>query len=57
MLYDHPQIGRVVPEHGHKQLRELIERNHRIFYRIGADGIETVTVFNAAMSYDPDDDE
>ena len=40
-----PQMGRQVPEFGRKDLRELIVRNYRIVYRLTADHIEIVTVF------------
>lgn len=51
-----PQLGRVVPEFGYQQLRELIEQKYRIFYFIGPDYIEMVTVFHSSMELkNPDD--
>jgi plasmid stabilization system protein ParE len=29
-LQDHPQLGRVVPEYGHWQLRELVDKWNRV---------------------------
>lgn len=44
-LAAHPQIGRQVPEFGRNDLRELIVRNYRTVYRLTANRIEIVTVF------------
>jgi toxin ParE1/3/4 len=40
-----PQGGRVVPELGRSDIREVIERTYRIVYRIGEEAIEVLTVF------------
>ncbi len=40
-----PNSGRKVPEREKDDLRELIEGNYRIFYRVKSDVIEIVTVF------------
>lgn len=34
ILYTHPQSGRIVPEMGDENIRELILGNYRIVYRI-----------------------
>ena len=34
VLKQHPRIGRMVPEFGNDLIRELIEGNYRIIYRI-----------------------
>ncbi len=39
-----PRRGRVVPEYGRDDLRELIERNHRVVYRIRGKCVEIVTI-------------
>ena len=52
-LRDHPQLGRVVPEYGHWQLRELVDKWNRVLYRLRADAIEIVTVVPARMPLDP----
>lgn len=33
-LIEHPESGRIVPEYNHPDLREIIEGNYRITYRI-----------------------
>jgi len=40
-----PMRGRVVPELGRDNIREIIERNYRIAYRIGKDSITILTIF------------
>jgi len=45
MLADNPQCGRIVPEIGNPDMRELIYRGYRIVYRVKADTIEILTVF------------
>jgi addiction module RelE/StbE family toxin len=42
-----PQMGREVPEIPGSDLRELIDGNYRIVYRIGKKNIEIITVFEA----------
>ena len=37
VLEHHPKIGRKVPEFDNEQIRELIEGNYRIIYRIESD--------------------
>jgi toxin ParE1/3/4 len=59
LLEDHPQLGRVVPEYGEWQLRELVDRWNRVLYRLRADAIEIVTIAPASMPLDecdPDDE-
>ena len=40
-----PQMGRWVPELPESKLRELIEENYRIVYRVRAKTIQVLTVF------------
>ena len=40
-----PSLGRLVPEMPRGQLRELIEGNYRIVYRVQRQTIEILTVF------------
>jgi toxin ParE1/3/4 len=42
---EHPQAGRMVPEHSRPALREVLLRNYRIVYCVRAESIEVVTVF------------
>ena len=42
---DLPYAGRVVPEFRQKDIREVIERKHRIVYRVEQDAVAILTVF------------
>jgi len=44
-LPTNPRSGRVVPEIGNPEIRELIYRGYRIVYRIKGDTLEILTVF------------
>ena len=44
-LKDHPKIGRVVPEIGNENIRELIAKKYRIIYQISENEIDILTVF------------
>ena len=50
ILVDQPQAGRTVPEVPGRELRELIEGNYRIVYRINESNVEMLTVFEAHKS-------
>ena len=56
-LRDHPQLGRTVPEYGHWQLRELVDKWNRVLYRLCPDAIEIVTIVPARvpLETDPED--
>lgn len=48
-LNDNPLIGRIVPEFANKTIRELIEGNYRIIYRIKSKSqIEILRIFHGA---------
>lgn len=51
-LQDHPQLGRAVPEYGHWQLRELVDKWNRVLYRLCPDVIEIVTIVPARLPLD-----
>jgi len=51
-LQDQPQLGRVVPEYGRWQLRELVDKWNRVLYRLRPDVIEVVTIVPARMLLD-----
>ena len=53
ILSDFPNSGRIVPEYGREDCRELIEGNYRIIYRIKVDVIEIETVFEARRLLSP----
>ena len=40
-----PLAGRVVPEFGRRDVREVFLRSYRIMYRVESDGIFVLTVF------------
>lgn len=43
-LEDWPRSGRVVPEAGHDKIREILQGNYRIIYRIESKQISILTV-------------
>src|SRR6185503_5307997 len=49
-LAEHELLGRIVPEAGRKQIRELIERPYRIIYRVDAQHktVEIVRIWHGA---------
>jgi len=47
-LQNYPQSGRVVPEFGKEDIRELIEGNYRIIFRVKSDYIGIVRVHHSA---------
>ena len=57
-LQDHPQLGRAVPEYGHWQVRELVDKWNRVLYRLLPDAIEIVTIVPAGvpLGLDPEND-
>ena len=50
-LQTFPRSGRVVPEVGDDNLREVIHRNYRIVYRLRANSVEVVTIFHGARLF------
>ena len=44
-LKNHPKIGRVVPELGNENIRELIAKKYRIIYKLAKNRTEILTVF------------
>ena len=47
-IADFPRSGRMVPEYGRADVREVIERPYRILYRIGPERIEVLAVLHGA---------
>lgn len=45
VLTEHPHAGRKLPEMPQDNLRELIEGNYRIVYRIHGETVQILTVF------------
>jgi plasmid stabilization system protein ParE len=50
-LRQFPESGRVVPERGQPEIRELIVRPFRVVYRLRGDAVEIVTVFRASRQF------
>lgn len=47
-LIEFPESGRIVPEKNENEIRELIEGNYRIFYRIRKENITILRIHNSA---------
>jgi toxin ParE1/3/4 len=47
-LVEFPESGRMVPEKNVNEIRELIEGNYRIFYRLQKEKITILRIHNAA---------
>ena len=47
-LIEFPESGRMVPEKNTNEIRELIEGNYRIFYRLHKGTITILRIHNAA---------
>jgi toxin ParE1/3/4 len=52
-LIDFSESGRIVPEKNVPEIRELIEGNYRIFYRIKKDKITILRIHNSARRINP----
>jgi plasmid stabilization system protein ParE len=48
-LAEFPQLGRVVPEFGQPDLRELIFQNYRIVYRLVESDVTVLAVLHSSM--------
>lgn len=51
VLVDQPYSGRFVPEVSGRDLRELIEGNYRIVYRVNLSIVEILTVFESHKQF------
>lgn len=54
ILEDHPEAGRIVPEFGQRDLRELIRGSYRIVYRLQGHDAQILTVFRASRQIPQD---
>ena len=52
-LKRHPKLGRVVPEIGREEYRELIYGNYRVVYRASGNMISILTVRHYSRLFDP----
>ena len=48
-IAEYPLSGRIVPEYGHKMVREIIERPYRIIYHILPNQVEVLAVIHGAQ--------
>jgi len=48
-----PLSGRIVPEMGREDIREIILAHYRIIYRVVSDEVEVLTVHHSARLLDP----
>ena len=47
----YPRIGRAVPGFGREDLRDVIHQNYRIVYRVLADRIDVLAVFEGHRQF------
>lgn len=47
----YPESGRVVPELGRKELREVIVGSYRVVYRLHEDAVQILTIFRASRLF------
>ena len=47
-LIEFPESGRMVPEKNENEIRELIEGNYRVFYRLRKEKITILRIHNSA---------
>lgn len=50
-----PRSGRVVPEIGHEDIREILFGSYRIVYVVGEEEVNILTVFHASRPFRPSD--
>ena len=50
-LVDFPRIGRIVPEIGDPNIRELFVYSYRLIYEITPEGIEILTVIHGRRDF------
>jgi toxin ParE1/3/4 len=54
LLASFPKSGRVVPELGEENTREIIHDNYRIVYQLGKSRVEILIVHLYSKHFDPD---
>lgn len=54
-LSEYPRSGRVVPELGREDVREVIHEAYRVVYRISEDAILILTARHSRRIFDPDE--
>jgi toxin ParE1/3/4 len=56
-LESHPESGRVVPEMGRPEVREVIHGAYRIIYRVEVERVLVLTVRGSRQRFDPSEAE
>ena len=51
-LSQFPRLGRVVPEFGRSQLREVFVNRYRVIYRLADDQVEILTIHHGLRPLD-----
>jgi plasmid stabilization system protein ParE len=54
-LRQFPYSGEVIPEIGREELREVLQGNYRIIYRVSESRVDILTVFHSARIFDERD--
>jgi plasmid stabilization system protein ParE len=52
-LVSYPRSGRIVPELGIENIREIVVGNYRVIYRIRRDDVNLLTLHHGARFLDP----
>ena len=50
-LQNYPNMGRIVPEFENPEIRELIEGNYRIVYKVYEDRVEIVRIHHSSRKF------
>ena len=50
-LEDFPELGRMVPRFGRRNVRELIIGSHKLVYRVVGDNVEIIAVLYGAQEF------
>ena len=53
-LNEFPEIGRIVPEIGEVNIREVIVYSYRLIYEISSDKIEVLTLIHCKQDFPPE---
>lgn len=54
-LREYPYSGQVVAEIGREDVREIVQGNYRLIYRVGEDKVDVLAVFHGARILDEPD--
>ncbi|NGP89371.1 type II toxin-antitoxin system RelE/ParE family toxin [Fodinibius halophilus] len=48
-LRSHPESGRIVPEFGQPEIRELIHGNYRLIYEVKTNQVDMLTIWHTSQ--------